>query len=156
MYKDVPHLVFKAHDNQKDRKIEINNKDKNILRELGKKYAEIASFPIHDKKKYMWKRLNDLKAIKPMIWINEVCWNEMEVGDELRLKTSSEFCMMVESELRKTLYQWKYMPGDMVVEPVIYSPLIIENTGIGISEEADIVFTEKDNEVVSKTLLHTD
>ena len=149
-YKDVPHLIFRVHDSQRNVLIEIDSKDKKILRELGKQYAEIASLPIQNEKRKMWKSLNDLKAVKPMIWVNEVCWNEMEVDDELRIRTSSELCQMIESELRRVIYKWRHMPGDMVVEPVICSPLIINNTGIGITEKVDIVFTEEDNDVVSR------
>jgi hypothetical protein len=37
--------------------------------------------------------------------------------------------------MRKLLYQWEYMPADMVVEPVVYSPLVVHNTAFGISED---------------------
>lgn len=97
----------------------------------------------------MWSRLNDLDEGRPMVWVNEVCWNEMNVGDELVLCTSSPFCRRIEAELRQTIYQWEHMQGDMVVEPVLFSPLVVKNSGIGLSFQEDILKTEEENEVVS-------
>lgn len=31
----------------------------------------------------MWKKLNGLEKVKPMIWINEIPWHEMNIDDEL-------------------------------------------------------------------------
>ena len=148
---DTPHLVYEAHENQTDIELDIKDKDLKILRDLGKKYVEIATLPIQDKRIEMWKRLNDLKKVKPLILVNEVyCWNELNINNELTNNTSSIFCQRIETELRRTLYQWEHMQGDMVVEPLIYSPCIIENTGFGIEPVQDI--REKDDEcrVVSK------
>jgi len=130
--------------------MEIDKKDRQILRELAKKTAEIASLPVHKERVEMWKRLNSLKRVKPMIWINEIPWHEMDVNDELRLQTTNEFSRYYEWQLRTTIYQWEHMPGDMVVEPVIYSPLAIQDTGFGITEEVDIRRTDERSSVVSR------
>jgi hypothetical protein len=87
--------------------------------------------------------MNSLKDTKPMIWMSDICWNEMEVDNELTLQTSSKFCQRIEVELRLTLYQWKHMPCDMIVEPIIYSPLIINNSGIGITVQEETLETDK-------------
>ena len=75
-----------------------------------------------------------------MVWHNEMPWHELNVEDELTLRTSSPFTQRIEEELRRRIYLWKHMPGDMVLEPVFYSPMIIENSGIGlnISEETAV------------------
>lgn len=132
VYVDNPHLVSKSHHTQTTVPVLFNKSDVKILRELGKKYAEIASLPIQDERKNLWSDLNDLKKVKPLIWINEICWMEMDIDDELKLQTSSEFCNRIEMELRKIIYQWNHLQGDMIVEPVIFSPYIINNTGFGI------------------------
>jgi hypothetical protein len=93
--------------------------------------------------------MNSLQETKPMVWMTDICWNEMEVDHELTLQTSSEFCQRIEAELRGTLYRWKHMPCDMVVEPIVYSPLVFNNSGFGISVQEDILETDKDNAVVS-------
>lgn len=97
----------------------------------------------------MWKRLNQLEDVKPMVWINEVCWNEMDVDSELSLLTGSSFCRRIESYLRQTLYQWEHMQGDMVIDPVICSPLVVENSGVGVEVKEDTLKTDETNVIVS-------
>ena len=104
-------------------------RDRDILRRLAERQAQIAALPIHAETIAQWKRLNRLEPGRPMVWVNEICWPEM--GDELRLETSDPFCQAMEKELRRTLYQWDHLPGDMVVEPCFYCPMVIPPTGIG-------------------------
>ena len=137
MENDNPHLLTAVHDTQKPIPIRFNVADVTILRELGAQYAEIASLQVQNERKQLWSSLNDLKKVKPLIWVNEVCWNELDVDDELRLQTSSEFTRRIELHLRRLLYQWDHFQGDMVVEPYLFSPYIIQNTGVGVTIEAD-------------------
>ncbi len=60
-----------------------------------------------------------------MVWINEICWNEMNVNEELTLRCSDPFCRSAEESLRQTIYRWEHLPADMIVEPVFYVSLII-------------------------------
>ena len=129
----------------------IPEKDVAIVRELGEKVAEIAALPIQKERVDMWKRLNSLKRVKPMIWINELPWHELDVNDELKSQSTDPFCRGIEGGLRRTIYLWKHMPGDMVVENVIYSSLAIRDTGFGIGEDVDIVRTDPRSGVVSRT-----
>ncbi len=118
----------------------IPEKDKTILRKLAEKVAKIASLPIQKEKAYMWQRLNALDPLRPMVWINEIPWHEM--GEELELKTENELCRKREEYLRRTIYQWKHMSCDMVVEPKVPCPIQIYDTGFGI--EANIISAEGD------------
>lgn len=52
--------------------MEISKRDRSILRELADQIADIASLPIQKEKAQMWKRLNKLEDVKPMVWINEI------------------------------------------------------------------------------------
>ena len=90
--------------------IRISDKDRAILRGLAGELAEIASLPTHQEKARLWTRLNDLKSERPMVWINEICWNEMNVDDELTLRCEHPWSRGQEDQLRKELYQWKYLP----------------------------------------------
>jgi hypothetical protein len=150
LFIDTPHLIFQSHETQIDASLTMSDSDISILRELGKKYAEIGSLPIQSQRKNMWEKLNDLEKVKPLIWANEICWNEMDVNDELRLRTENEVCQRIETELRRTIYQWEHMQGDMVVEPIFYSPYIINNTGFGISPIADVAETDSESQIASR------
>ncbi|GAI37421.1 unnamed protein product, partial [marine sediment metagenome] len=111
----------------------ISRKDRTILRELAVEVANIAALPIQQEKADMWRRLNRLEHGKPMVWINEIPWHEM--GSEVQLRTSTEFCRTQERWLCHTLYQWKHMRCDMIVEPKVFCPLVFHDTGFGIKAQ---------------------
>jgi hypothetical protein len=148
-YTSDVYIISQNHELHEECEIVVTDKDKVILRELGKKIAEIGSLPIQQQRKAMWSRMNSLQETKPMVWMCDICWNEMEVDQELTLQTSSTFCQRIETELRAILYRWKHMPCDMVVEPIVYAPLVFSNSGFGITVQENILTTDKDNEVVS-------
>ena len=97
----------------------ISEHDRNILRELGKRKAEIAALPVQNERRRLWTRLNDLDSVRPMVWIFEVPWHEMNVDDELTLSCEGDFGRDLELALRRELYQWNHMPGDMVIAPAM-------------------------------------
>ena len=129
---------------------ELGASDKRALRELGQRLATYAALPVQDAKADMWRALNGLRQVKPMVWIDEIPWHEMGVDDELTLRTTTEWSRYHEWELRKLIYQWEHMPADMVVEPAVYSPLVVYNTAFGIAEDVDIAVTDEANSIVSR------
>ena len=84
----------------------IPHKDIVILRELGKQYAEIAALPIHEQKKKLWVELNGLRSVRPMVMIDQVCWNEMNIDDELTPQCEDNECKKYERQMRMKLFQW--------------------------------------------------
>ncbi len=96
-----------------------SNKDRNILRELGSQVAEIAALPVQQKTISLWKALNELKPGRAMVMIDQIPWHEMDVNGELTLQSEDGFCRSIENQLRQTLYRWKHMRADMVVEPFV-------------------------------------
>jgi hypothetical protein len=125
------------------------NKDIAIIRELAACVGEIAALPVQEEKRRLWRGLNALKPERPMVMIDQVCWNEMEVGDELTLKTTDPDCRYYEEILRRTLFQWRHFPVDMVVEPFMNVPMAITNSGFGIEVEEVVALTDSTNSVVS-------
>lgn len=91
--------------------------DLQILRSLVASYAEAAALPLHREKAELWRRLNGLKFTRPLVWINEIPWRELGVEHELTPRCKDPVCRRLETELRKTLYQWRHFPGDMVLDP---------------------------------------
>ena len=51
--------------------IELGPREKDVLRKLAEKKAEIAALPIHARKRRMWTAMNRLEVTKPMLWMNE-------------------------------------------------------------------------------------
>jgi hypothetical protein len=128
----------------------FTGKDKEILRELAKKKAEIASLPVHKEKIDLWKKLNSLKSDRPMVWINEIPWHEMGFEGELALQTTSDFSRHLEMRLRKTIYQWEHMRADMTVEPTLPCYIDHENTWFGIEELVEVARTDEKSEIYSR------
>ncbi|MBN2376236.1 MAG: hypothetical protein JXD22_07540 [Sedimentisphaerales bacterium] len=130
--------------------IKPGQKDKDILRRLAGEVAKIASLKVHKEKERLWTKLNRLESERPMVWINEICWNEMNVNDELMLQTEDPWAQDQEDQLRKIIYQWKHLPADMVVSDFLSCPLAIHSTDFGIMEDVDVVKTDDTNDIVSR------
>ena len=130
--------------------IRLNQSDTDVLRGLADELAQIASLPVHQEKAQLWQRLNDLDSVRPMVWINEICWNEMNVNDELTLRAEHPWAQDQERELRQTLYQWNHLPADMIVDDFLVCPLAIHSTDFGIVEDVDLALTDETSDVVSR------
>jgi len=130
--------------------VKLAQHDIDVLRKLASEVADIAALPVHKEKARLWTKLNDLESERPMVWANEVCWNEMNYGNELTLQCDHPWAKDQEDGLRKTIYQWKHFPGDMVVENFLACPLAIHSTDFGIIEDVDIVKTDDSSDVVSR------
>ncbi len=129
----------------------MRDADRAILRELAAKQAEIAALPVQKHNAEQWRRRNRLEPGKPLVWINEICWNELIAKEpELTCRITEHPWRGVEFGLRRTLYAWKHFPGDMVVEDRLYCPLAIHDTGFGISEDVDIIRTDATSGIVSR------
>ena len=127
----------------------IANTDLAVIRELAARTAEIAALPVQEEKRRLWRGLNALQPERPMVMIDQVCWNEMNINDELTLRCVDPDCRYYEEILRQTLFQWNHFRVDMVVEPFVRVPMAIHNTGFGIEVEEDIVLMDATNSVVS-------
>jgi hypothetical protein len=133
----------------------MNSKsDITLLRALAARVAEIAALPVQDEKRALWRQLNARQPARPMVMIDQVCWNEMDLGDELALRCTDPECRSYEETLRRTLYQWDHFPVDMVVEPFLRVPKAITNTGFGIEVQENIALTDPTNSVVGHYYLN--
>lgn len=126
----------------------IPERDKDILRELGEEVARIAALPEQRERMELHKKLNALAPERPMVMIDQVCWHEMNVDDELTNQCADDFCRRIEGHLRRVIYQWKHMPGDMVVTPYVDLPKVFSNTGFGIHAEEETAALDPENDVV--------
>jgi hypothetical protein len=124
-------------------------RDRAVLRPLAAAVAEIAALPVHRETIDAWKALNGLRPTRPMALIDELPWHEMDVDGELALQAEDEDCRAFEQTLRRTLYGWRHMRLDMVVEPVIDVPRVIRSTGFGVEMEERTLSVDPHNEIVS-------
>jgi hypothetical protein len=125
----------------------MNANDRHVIRELGLRYAEIAALPVQKEKRDLWRALNGLRPVRPMLAIDQLPWNELDVDDELRLRTTDPFLREIEGSLRRTLYLWKHMPADMVVEPFLAVPKKLLGTDLGLHAVVDSSVFDATNDV---------
>jgi hypothetical protein len=130
--------------------VRLSDRDKDILRRLAADRAEAAALPIHQEKARLWQRLNDLRSERPMVWINEIPWHEMDVDDELTLRTEHPWARDQELLLRRELYQWRHLPGDMIVSDFLPSALAVHSTDFGIIEDVELAKTDEASDIVSR------
>ncbi len=123
-------------------------KDVAIVRELAKRVAEIAALPVQAEKKKLWRKLNGLQPERPMVMVDQVCWNEMNIDDELTLRCADAECRGYEWHLRSILYQWNHFPVDMVVEPFVPVSKAVNNTGFGVNVEEEVAVSDPTSGVV--------
>ena len=91
--------------------------DIKILRDLAAQYALFASEDINKERLELYKGVNDLKQIRPVVLIDEIPWNEFKPNDELNLICEDKFLSSIEWFFRSNIFKWKYMPADMILSP---------------------------------------
>jgi hypothetical protein len=133
--------------------------DREILRCLAQKVAEIAALPVQEEKKRLWRKLNGLEPERPMVSIDQVCWNELNIDGKLTLRCEDAECRIYEERFRKILFQWEYFPADMVVEDTIRvvkaingAPTTVNNVPgalFGMKIQEQTLATDTANDVVS-------
>ncbi|OGV71801.1 MAG: hypothetical protein A3K19_08520 [Lentisphaerae bacterium RIFOXYB12_FULL_65_16] len=128
----------------------LSTKDRDTIRRLAGEVAQIAALPVQEQKRRMWRQLNGRRPVRPMVMIDQVCWNEMNVDDELTLRCEDRECRTYEEQLRKILCQWRHFRVDMVVEPFIRVHKAVRNSGFGVSVKHDIAVSDPTNSVVGQ------
>ena len=123
--------------------------DRQILRELVRRYAQAAQEDCNAQRLALHKAVNDLHPIRPVVLINEIPWNELDFDGSLTLHCQDPYFRSVEQTLRRTLFQWKYFPADMTITPFLPVQKVIHSTGIGVEIHEEIRATDETNHIVS-------
>ena len=105
-----------------------DKKDIEILRKLSEKYMSYATLPVQKETRELWYSLNSLDMKRPMVLIDQICWNE--IADEgLICTVSDSYWRNVECWLRREIYQWENFSVDIVLPPYICLPLPVTKPG---------------------------
>ena len=120
-----------------------------LLRELAKKYTEIA---FTDENKARYERclnVNDLIPERPPVWIDEIPWNEMDIDGKLKLHCSDPFFRRMEWFFREKLFRNEYFLADTVFPEYYPIGKSFTSTGNGSKIQENILRTDNDNPIVS-------
>ncbi len=117
--------------------------DRDILRQLAGELAAIAQQPAQQEKIDNWKALNSLTPNRPMLWITEIPWGEVENNvDELRPLCKDPQARNIEQNLRHVLFTARHLPCDEVVDGTFYVPKAIHGAGYGVEIEEETIVQE--------------
>ena len=123
--------------------------DTKILRKLAWDYLKIVTSEKNAGNINLHTAVNDLKQIRPVVLIDELPWNEMNIGHELTMQCTDPYLRGIEWFFRSNIYKNKHMPADMIVPPFVPVYKVIHSTGIGISVEEETLATDPENGIVS-------
>jgi hypothetical protein len=129
-------------------------RDIQILRELSKQIAEMAALPVQEEKRGLWRRFNGLRGTRPMVMIDQICWNEMNLDGELTLLCEDEKLREWEIELRQALYRHRHFPADSVTESFIRVPKAIQGMHLGFFSDETVLETDVTNDVRSHAYIN--
>jgi len=90
-------------------------KDKKIIRELAKRYIEIASLDVMVQRKEYWRKLHDLEPVRPMI-LFEVYSLESFLADH-KPQCEDPILRTVENRFMFNIRQYEKIGDDIVFEP---------------------------------------
>jgi len=119
--------------------MKISARDRAVLRGLAEKQAAIASLPGHKEKAGLWRDLNGLRSKRPMVAISQVCWNEMNINDELTMQCEDEFCRGIELSFLAAIYVHKHFPADSVLDNSYIINPVIHDSEFGIKIEEAVI-----------------
>jgi len=131
----------------------VFTKDSDILRELAKRYRELAELPVNRERERRIRRINGLTPDRPPVWIGEIPWNEMDIDGQLVLQCQDPLAREIECYLRQKLFAWKYFQADMVLEPVYPVRKVCHNSGVGLTVLERTIATDQANHIISHAYL---
>jgi hypothetical protein len=116
--------------------------DRDWLRDLARRVAEIAELPIQAERRELWTQHNSLKPVRPMLLVfPEGSWVELLPPRDLRCE--GDLARAIEGYLRDRLYYHEHFCDDTVIEREWIVPKAIRSSGWGLEERRRHSETER-------------
>jgi hypothetical protein len=109
---------------------------KEAVRELGRRYAEIAALPRQQETIDGWRRLNGLQATRPMVRIEQLPFHELPWGEAEMVNREGPLAN-IEGRLRRAIYAWDHFKADMVIQPEISISKTVRNDRLGPAAQVE-------------------
>lgn len=127
----------------------MTEKERSIIRELAKRYAECAALDINRERIERIRRINHCEPCRPVVWIHEVPWHEMNIDGKLTLACDDERAKGIEMFFRRELFKWEYFQADTVLRNHFAVQKRWRTSGIGVRVSEQTLETSADNYIVS-------
>jgi hypothetical protein len=109
----------------------FSSTDRELLRDLARRAAEIAELPIQAERRELWRQHNGLQVVRPMLLVYpEGSWVELVPFKSLRCE--HPVARLFELELRQRLYHHDHFPDDTVIEREWIVNKAIRSSGWGL------------------------
>jgi hypothetical protein len=116
--------------------------DRELLRDLARRIAELAELPIQAERRELWKQHNSLKDVRPMLLVfPEGSWVELMPFASLRCEDPT--ARLFELELRQRTYYHEHFCDDTVIEPEWIVNKAIRSSGWGLEPRRHHSDTER-------------
>ena len=105
--------------------------DRELLRDLARRVAEIAELPIQAERRELWKQHNSLESVRPMLLVfPEGSWVELVPFKTLRCEHG--IARLFELDLRQRIYYHEHFGDDTVIEREWIVSKAIRSSGWGL------------------------
>lgn len=122
-----------------------------LIRELAKKYMEIACSEKHVRMRKRFRDSNDLKIVRPPVIIEEIPWEQMNLDHALDCVSEDPALRKVEYSLRIALFREKYLCCDNYIEPCMTVGRHYESSGSGLPGRKERTLAQKNTDIMSHT-----
>ena len=119
--------------------------DREILRRLATRKAQIAAEPLNLEKKELWYRHNGLMGSRPMVLAEiQGCMDELYNAGHLNVECQNPWARSLEVAIKKEIYEFEVLKDDHVVEPNLNVNWIVHTTNHVDESELHIDIPETD------------
>lgn len=111
----------------------LTKKEKETLQSLGRQLREISELPQQEENRKLWKAVNDGKMIRPVIITRDYPVCLLTEGPDAIFPTIEDpYWQRREMEMKYTIYEWRHLRCDRVVEPYVQVPVVVEDSNVGL------------------------
>ena len=118
-----------------ERQNPVSATEKDVLRRLAERVAEIAQNPIQPGRTELWRRVNRLERVRLPInyHIEELAW--LEIMPESSFKTIHPDARRFEKTLRRKIWEFENLDDDRVIDGSIEYSTVLHRQELGVSVE---------------------
>ncbi|HML46352.1 MAG TPA: hypothetical protein PKE04_06335, partial [Clostridia bacterium] len=111
----------------------MSTKDIHTLKDLARRYADIALGEDMRERERRARKHNGLNIVRPLVNVFEVPWGELEKDPDMALRSVDARARRLELRLVQTLYQRKHFMADYTLPPYYSVPVSLEGVGYGLT-----------------------
>ncbi len=127
--------------------------EKELLKTLCVRLAEIAARPEHARRRRLWEKHNTLQGERPMFLADQLPWNELDPAcDRANAMIGDDYWKRVEIWMKREIWKAENLLTDAVVDPYVKLPVPYRHSGRGISSRVKELKLDAKGDVASQKM----